>query len=116
MIVLAALSAESGLALAIGALFGLVRGPRRPARAGHHEPRALARFHRRFTDAGPVVAAAVVVVELTVAVLLAALVSPWATAVTVTAAAAVFGNRVVGNRVARRIPPAVRPHRGERAR
>ena len=77
MIVLAALTASPATALAVGVLFGLVRGLAVLLGRGITSPAALAAFHRRFTDAGPVVLAVVVAGELLVAVAFAAVLSPW---------------------------------------
>ena len=78
MIVLAALTASPATALAIGALFGLVRGLAVLLGRGITSPAALAAFHRRFTAAGPVVLSVVVACELAVALAFAAVLSPWA--------------------------------------
>jgi hypothetical protein len=89
MIVLAALTASPATALAIGAVFGLVRGLAVLLGRGITSPGALAAFHRRFTDLGPRVLAVVVATEVAVAVALAAFFSPWAAlAVVVLATAA----------------------------
>ena len=77
MIALAALTASPAIALAIGALFGLVRGLAVLLGRGITSPAALADFHRRFTDAGPIVLAVVVASELLVGVAFAAVLSPW---------------------------------------
>jgi hypothetical protein len=77
MIVLAALTASPGAALAIGALFGLVRGLAVLLGRSITTPAALAVFHRRFTAAGPIVLAAVVACEALVAVAFAGVLSPW---------------------------------------
>jgi hypothetical protein len=77
MIVLAALTASPGAALATGVLFGLVRGLAVLLGRGIASPAALAAFHRRFTAAGPIVLAAVVACEVLVAVAFAAILSPW---------------------------------------
>ena len=77
MIVLAALTASPGAALAIGALFGLVRGLAVLLGRGITSPAALAAFHRRFTAAGPIVLAVVVACEVLVAVAFAGVLSLW---------------------------------------
>jgi hypothetical protein len=77
MIVLAALTASPAAALAIGTLFGLVRGMAVLLGRGITSPAALAAFHRRFTTAGPIVLAAVVACEVLVAVAFAGVLSPW---------------------------------------
>ncbi len=78
MIVLAALTASPVTALAIGVLFGLVRGLAVLLGRGITSTAALAAFHRRFTAAGPVVLAVVVACELAAALAFAAVLSPWA--------------------------------------
>jgi hypothetical protein len=78
MIVLAALTASPGTALAVGALFGLVRGLAVLLGRGITSTATLAAFHRRFTAAGPVVLRVVVACELAAAVVFAAVLSPWA--------------------------------------
>jgi hypothetical protein len=92
MIVLAALTADPGRALAIGVLFGLVRGL--AVLLGHRitSPATLAAFHQRFSALGPVVLALVVAVELAAAVVLAALLSPWAALAVAAVAAAVVAS------------------------
>jgi hypothetical protein len=64
MIVLAALTGDPLLALAIGALFGLVRGLAVLLGRTITNPAALAGFHRRFTELRPVVLGVVVAVEV----------------------------------------------------
>ena len=78
MIVLAALTASPATALAIGALFGLVRGLAVLLGRGITSTAALAAFHRRFTAAGPVVLSIVIACELAAALTFAAVLSPWA--------------------------------------
>jgi hypothetical protein len=78
MIVLAALTASPATALAVGALFGLVRGLAVLLGRGITSPATLAAFHRRFEDAGPVVLTVVVTCELGIGVAFAAVLSPWA--------------------------------------
>jgi hypothetical protein len=77
MIVLAALTAGPGAALAIGSLFGVVRGLAVLLGRGITSPVTLAAFHRRFTAAEPIVLAVVVATELAVAVAAALVLSPW---------------------------------------
>jgi hypothetical protein len=77
MMVLAALTASPVAALAVGALFGLVRGVAVLLGRGITSPGTLAAFHRRFTAAEPVVLAVVVAAELAVAVTAAVVLSPW---------------------------------------
>ncbi len=89
MIVLAALTADPPLALSIGVLFGLVRGLAVLLGRGITSAAALAAFHRRFTDFGPVMAGVVVTVEVAAVVALAALVSPWVALVLAALAGAV---------------------------
>jgi hypothetical protein len=88
MIVLAALTASPAIALAIGAVFGLVRGLAVLLGRGITSPGALAAFHRRFTDLGPRVLAVVVATEVAVAVAFAAVLSSWAALAVVLLAAA----------------------------
>ena len=78
MIVLAALTGSPAAALAIGALFGLVRGLAVLLGRGITSAAALAAFHRRFTGLGPVVLGIVVAAELASAIAFAAFVSLWA--------------------------------------
>jgi hypothetical protein len=77
MIVLAALTASPATALAVGTLFGLVRGLAVLLGRGITSPAALAAFHRRFTEAGPAALAVVVACELLVAVAFTAVLSLW---------------------------------------
>lgn len=72
MVVLAALTAAAPVALAIGVGFGLVRGLAVLMTRHLTDPDSLRAFHRKFTDVGPHVGRAVVVVELASAVVLAA--------------------------------------------
>ena len=78
MIVLAALTADPWVALSIGALFGLVRGLAVLLGLGITTAQALTAFHRRFTNAWPVMLGVVVASETAVALLCASLLSPWA--------------------------------------
>ena len=103
MIALAALTASPSTALAIGALFGLVRGLAVLLGRGIVSPATLADFHRRFTRAGPVVLGVVVGCELTVAVVFAAVLSPWAALPLV-----VLGATTVVGPLRRRTPAAAR--------
>jgi hypothetical protein len=103
--VLAALTASPATALAIGTLFGLVRGLAVLLGRGITTPAALAAFHRRFTSAGPVVLAVVVGCEILVAVAFAAVLSLW-----LAVALALLGLAVVlGGQVRRRTPAAATP-------
>ena len=72
MVVLGALTAAAPVALAIGVGFGLVRGLAVLLTRHLTDPDGLRAFHRRFTEVGPHVGRAVVVVELASAVVLAA--------------------------------------------
>jgi hypothetical protein len=103
MIVLAALTANPATALAIGALFGLVRGLAVLLGRGITSTATLAAFHRRFTAAGPVVLRVVVACELAAGVVFAAVLSPWAAAALVLVAAA-----GVAARMRRRTPAPAR--------
>jgi hypothetical protein len=78
MIVLAALTADPWVAVSIGALFGLVRGLAVLLGRGITTAQALTTFHRRFTDAWPVMLGVVVATEAAAAVLCAWVLSPWA--------------------------------------
>jgi hypothetical protein len=77
LVVLAALTASPWLALALGVLFGLVRGLAVLLGRRITTPAALAEFHRRFTALGPVALGAVVTVEAAGALAFALLLSPW---------------------------------------
>ncbi len=101
MIALAALTASPATALAVGALFGLVRGLAVLLGRGIVSPATLAEFHRRFTRAGPVVLGAVVGCEMAVAVAFAAVLSPW-----VVLALVLLGATVAAGRLRRRTPAA----------
>jgi MFS family permease len=101
MIALAALTASPVIALAVGALFGLVRGLAVLLGRGITTPATLAAFHRRFTAAGPVVLAVVVTTELLVAVAFAAVLSLW-----LALALALLGAAVALTRQARGRAPA----------
>jgi hypothetical protein len=94
---LAALTASPATALAIGALFGLVRGLAVLLGRGIVSPATLAEFHRRFTRAGPVVLGVVVGCELGVAVVFGAILSPW-----VALALVLLGGAVAAGRSRRR--------------
>jgi len=103
MIALAALTASPVTALAVGALFGLMRGLAVLLGRGIVSPAALAEFHRGFTRAGPVVLRVVVGCELAVAVAFAAALSLWlALAIVVLVATAAAG------RLRRRTPVPAR--------
>jgi hypothetical protein len=105
MMVLAALTANPLVALAIGALFGLTRGLAVLLGRGITSPDALAAFHRRFTAAGPVVLAMVVVCELAAAVAFAAVLSLWAALALVL----LGGACALGGRARRRTAAAAAP-------
>jgi hypothetical protein len=102
MIVLAALTGSPATAVAVGVLFGLVRGLAVLLGRGITSPAALAAFHRRFTDAGPVVLAVVVTCELTLAVTFAAVLSLWVGL----GLALLAGAATLGERARRPAPPA----------
>ena len=78
MIVLAVLTGDPALALAVGATFGFVRGLAVLLGRRITSPATLAAFHRRFAELGLVVLAIVVAVEVAAATILAVLVSPCA--------------------------------------
>ena len=101
MVVLAALTADPWLALSIGVLFGLVRGLAVLLGRGITSANALAGFHRRFTAFGPVMAGVVVTVDVVVAVVLAALVSPWVALVLAALTGAVAGWALRSRRLTR---------------
>ncbi len=94
VMVLAALTASPALAMALGTLFGLVRGSAVLLGRRNTTPAALAAFHRRFTAAGPVALAVAVAVELAVALTAAAVLSPWAAVALLLLSGAAFANRV----------------------
>jgi hypothetical protein len=101
LIALAALTGNPRLALAVGILFGLVRGLAVYASRGITSTSALASFHRRFMELDRPARATVVVVELAAAAVLGWLVSPWLAAAVILAAAAtttVAATRVVRSR------------------
>jgi hypothetical protein len=103
--VLAALTANPLVAFAIGALFGLTRGLAVLLGRTITSPDALAAFHRRFTAAGPVVLAMVVVCELAAAVAFAAVLSLWAALALVL----LGGACALGGRARRRTAAAAAP-------
>ena len=105
MMVLAALTANPLVAFAIGALFGLTRGLAVLLGRTITSPDALAAFHRRFTAAGPVVLAMVVVCELAAAVAFAAVLSLWAALALVL----LGGACALGGRARRRTAAAAAP-------
>ena len=74
LVVLGSLTGEPAMALALGALFGSVRGLAVFLGRGITTPAALQGFHRRLAAAGPVADGAVIAVELAAAVALAALI------------------------------------------
>ncbi len=103
MIVLAVLTASPVTALAIGALFGLVRGLAVLLGRGITSAATLAAFHRRFTEFGPVMLGIVVATELISAVAFAAFVSLWAALVLI-----LLGGAAAVGRVRRRMPVRAR--------
>jgi hypothetical protein len=103
MITLAALTASPATALAVGTLFGLVRGLAVLLGRGIVSPATLAEFHRRFTRAGPVVLGVVVGCEIAVAVAFGAALSPWVVLTLV-----LLGATVAAGRLRRRTPAAAR--------
>jgi hypothetical protein len=78
LILLSALTGAPWAALALASLFGLLRGLAVLLGRGITDPTSLARFHRRFHDAEPVVRRVLVAVECAVTFACAWLVSPWA--------------------------------------
>jgi hypothetical protein len=99
IIVLAALTGSPATALAIGVLFGLVRGLAVFLGRGITSTTALAAFHRRFTDFGPVMLGIVVACELAAAVAFAGFLSLWAALALVA-----LGAAAVAGRARRRTP------------
>jgi hypothetical protein len=77
LIALAALTASPWTALALGVLFGVVRGLAVFVGRRITTPAALAAFHRRFTALAPAALRVVVAVECACALAFALLVSPW---------------------------------------
>jgi hypothetical protein len=102
MIVLGALTGRPATALAIGALFGLVRGLAVLLGRGITSAAALAAFHRRFTELGPVVLGIVLAAELASAIAFAAFVSLWAALALVFALVLVVGGATAAAGRARR--------------
>ena len=97
------LTASPATGLAIGALFGLVRGLAVLLGRGITSSAALAEFHRRFTAAGPVVLGIVIACELVAGLAFAAVLSRW-----VALALLLLGAAGAGGRVRRRTPAAAR--------
>lgn len=77
LVVLAALTASPWVALALGVLFGLVRGLAVFLGRGITSNAALTEFHRRFTALGPVALGVVVAVEACGALAFGLVLSPW---------------------------------------
>jgi hypothetical protein len=86
--------------LAIGVLFGLVRGLAVLLGRSITSPASLAEFHRRFTRAGPAVLGVVMACEVAVAITFAAVLSPWLALALLLLGAAAAASR------ARHLPPA----------
>jgi hypothetical protein len=105
MIVLGALTGRPAVALAIGALFGLVRGLAVLLGSGITSAAALAAFHRRFTALAPVVLGIVLAAELASAPAFAAFVSLWAALALVLVLGLVVGGAAVAAGRARRRSP-----------
>jgi len=103
MIVVAALTARPGTALAVGVVVGLVRGLAVLLGRGITSPVTLAAFHRRFTRAGPVVLGVVVACEAITATAFAALVSPW-----LAVGLLLLGTVATAGRMRRRLPATAR--------
>jgi hypothetical protein len=78
MVVLAALTGRPWLALALGALFGLVRGLSVLLGRRITSPQTLTSFHQRFSLWGPRIRRVTIAVELGAVELFTWLVSPWA--------------------------------------
>ena len=107
VIVLAALTTSPAVALAIGALFGLVRGLAVLLGRGITSADTLAAFHRRFTELGSVVLGMVVAGELACAVAFVAFVSFWA-ALALALVLLVGGATAAARRARRRSPVPAR--------
>lgn len=122
-VVLGALTGRPVLALAIGVVFGTVRGLAVLLGRGITTPEGLRAFHRRFFGAGPVVAAAVVVVESvvllslgSVAVAGPARAHPWAVGLVVALALGAAGPAMLSTARGAAVTPAgCRTDRGGRA-
>jgi MFS family permease len=78
MILIAALTTEPWAALAVAAMFGLLRGMAVLLGRGITDSQSLTRFHQRFHIAEPVVWHSLVAVEAAVVLACAWLLSPWA--------------------------------------
>jgi hypothetical protein len=108
MIVLAALTTSPAVALAVGVLFGLVRGLAVLLGRSITSAAALAAFHRRFTGLGPVVLGIVVAGELASALAIVAFVSLWAALALVLVLGGTTGATAAAGRVRRRSPVPAR--------
>ncbi|HEY1733430.1 MAG TPA: hypothetical protein VGG23_03200 [Acidimicrobiales bacterium] len=114
LVVLGALTASPIDALALGSLFGLVRGIGVLLGRGITSPEALRVFHRRFDAVGPTVRTAVIVIEGAGAVALAGVVWPPAAlilAVVATIVAAPRVRRALGAPGRVSVAPATEAHR-----
>jgi MFS family permease len=122
LIALAALTGNPLVAFAVGVLFGLVRGMAVFASRGITTTSALATFHRRFMELDRPARATVVAVEVTAAIVLSWVVSPWlamAVAVTtlaVTATVVIKSHRQRHRRRGERVPRATSPGGSRSAR
>jgi len=103
VIVLAALTADPLVAVAIGGFFGLVRGLAILLTAGVSTPAQLRSFHRRFAVWGEPVRKAVIAIQLVVAVVASTVAWGWPGAV----ASLVVVAAMVAITVARRSPTEV---------
>lgn len=101
LVVLAALTASPAVALALGLLFGLVRGLAVFLGRRITSPAGLAAFHRRFTALGPVALGVVVAVEAACALALGFAVSPWVALVVLLAAVAVAAQPLMSTALTR---------------
>jgi hypothetical protein len=116
MVVLGALSTSPVVALGLGCGFGLCRGLAVFLTARITNPTALRSFHRRVTEAGPIVGRVATTVELMVAaalvVALVGVLGPWPALAIVAAAAAVTAVFHALTRRPHPEPMSVRPEAG----
>jgi hypothetical protein len=111
--VLAVLSGSWWCALALGVLFGLVRGLAVLLGRRITSPAALAAFHVRLTRLAPVSVAAMVCVQAAAALLFAWVVGPWAAAAATLAGVTLAGVTLAARWAARRRGRPVSVERSE---
>jgi hypothetical protein len=122
LIALAALTGNPLVAFAVGVLFGLVRGLAVFASRGITTTSALATFHRRFMELDRPARATVVAVEVTAAIVLSWVVSPWlamalaVTTLAVTATVVIKSHRQRHRRRGEGVPRATSPGGSRSAR